>query len=779
MTAPDVDDLEPIVVLDDDASLAALSTVGVSDGLDGPRLLRDLTDYAQSRLVAGDATDALRVVEADVPDLVAGYQMGFLPLNYREALPPIARRMLTGRRIARSLWLPATDAQGVVVDALAIHARPQGGAYVEWCAQPKGLLGASIITSFSDLIVCDNLRVVAKCFQRGLRNTLLLRSVSDAHLNADRLIAAGVRRIELRVCRTITGYADVLRAAGLQVRVASHVLDAGAGYVVAVPAPLLLESEPESDPHAVEETMPSVRIPTDTVTTDTSAVLELVHHDRSQELATFRAGALTYVMEAPTNGRTVLDVTVRHGDQVQRDRFDLNVPAARDRFAGCAALRCGLSAPLIAGHLTELLHRVHDLAEADAVHTRSIPSGTVASDAAEVQEWLTAPDLLERIAADLDTLGWVGEDAAKRLAYLVSISRKLPMPLWCQRLVPLGIGTSGIDLIADLTPPEDVIRISRLTAALLNSQDPDSLRHALLVIDDSAAIADDAILALRILQTRGALAVTQPRHTGGVSSRSSLTEVRGPIALLTATSRRLDENLTAACLCVPLDESPAQTARVIATQGRTYAHRTGNAPDTVRQTIRARHHALHSALVRRPVVIACIERITFPAVSVQDRRDHAQFLGIVAAHALLHQHQRSSDGDAVVADERDVIAAITLAAAAGIGTVLPLSTSAADLLSACGRADLTDLTVHDVSDLFPTWTTYTTRAVIAELVAIGHLAVTTGGGQGRRVVYRLVSTTTQANTTRIRLVSAPTLAAEPFGSSERFSKGSTPDALCG
>lgn len=751
-------DDEPIVILDQPEAFLPAPT-----GLDG-RLLADVVAFAQARLAAGAGASALEVVGAHQLDLITAYGLGYLPLNWQESLGADARRAFAGRRLANSLVLPAYSAEGVVVDALSVHARPAGGAYVGWLANPHGLLGAGIASAFSDLIVCDSLRVLGRCFARGIRHALLLRGVADATLNAPRLVAAGVRRIDLRVRRHAAGYADALRAAGLEVQVSSIVLDAGAGHVAVPVAPML--PEPEVDPHAVEEPEPTSAPAAEDVV--------LVHHDRRSEVATFRAGAITYVVEVPADGRTTLDVTMRHGADVQRDRFDLAVPAARERFAGCAALRGGLPAPTVAGHLAALLSLVHGLA-AEEAPSRPAQSMSMPPDAAQVRDWLGAPDLLGRIAADLDALGWVGEESAKRLAYLVSISRKLPSPLWCQRVLAPGAGVSGIDLIADLTPPEDVIRVSRLTAGMLDQQGPDSLRHALLVVDDGSAIAEDAVLALRILHERGALAVARPRSRGGVDSLPPLTEVRGPLALLTATSRRIDEGLASLCLRLPLDDSPSQTARVIASQGRAYSRREGKECEARLEEIRARHHALHRALACRPVVIAGVERIAFPAASVQDRRDHALFLGVVAAHALLHQHQRLSDGEAVLADERDVTAAIALAAAAGIGGARPLSTSAQDLLASCERAALSEVTVRDVADLHPAWTAYQTRGAIAELVAAGHLLAVSGGGQGRRVAYRLAVAGARSGGSRIHLRAAT----ETVATFAKRPEGVTPEGMCG
>lgn len=48
------------------------------------------------------------------------------------------------------------------------------------------------------------------------------------------------------------------------------------------------------------------------------------------------------------------------------------------------------------------------------------------TDRTEALELLRSPDLLERIAADIELAGYVGEPRNKKLAYIIGTSRRLP-----------------------------------------------------------------------------------------------------------------------------------------------------------------------------------------------------------------------------------------------------------------------------------------------------------------------------------------------------------------
>jgi hypothetical protein len=80
-------------------------------------------------------------------------------------------------------------------------------------------------------------------------------------------------------------------------------------------------------------------------------------------------------------------------------------------------------------------------------------------------EFLSEPDLIERIAGDYDTLGYVRERKNKLLLYLVMTSRLMDGPLHAIAFSRSGAGKSMLaEITESLCPPEDVESISDLSA---------------------------------------------------------------------------------------------------------------------------------------------------------------------------------------------------------------------------------------------------------------------------------------------------------------------------
>jgi hypothetical protein len=697
-------------------TVVAAPAAPVSPALITPHLIRDILAYAQDRLARGDGRDLLGALGADHPDLVASYGLGVLPPDCGSAFTPAQQQALVGIPFSGSVVVPAWDDQGVAIDLWFVRPDAPGtGLHPD----QRGMIAPRIAQAHASLIITDDLRGAGRLFQQGHGNVLFVRNAADVH--ADRLALNGVRAVDVQVRHHAESITAVLRAAGITV---------GGDAPSVVPA-VAAAPVPASAP--------------------SPTILTLVEHDTVRQLATFAAGPSRFVVEVPWDASTRLEVTLRHGGQVQRDRFDLASDAQRQRFASGAALRCGLAAETIAPLLVDLLDAVRGL-QVQAEHPTAPATVAVhgsAHDAAMAA--LTAPDLLTRLVADLDHLGWVGEDAGKRLLYLASISRKLPDPVWAVLNASPGAGKShGLDLVTACAPPEDVLQVSRLTDAALYHQDAHALTHKLLVIDEADALTPEVIVALRVLKTRGALSVAQaPRPGSGPGARGQVVEARGPVAVLTSTAGTLEDQLASRCLHIAVDESPEQTARVVAAQRRMHAQASRRDD---RAAILQRHRDVQRLLACRPVVIPYAERIRFPAVAVHHRRDHERFLGLIEASALLHQHQRLTDQGCIVAHERDFRIAADLAEAAGIATSQGLGRQAGHLLATLWQAQRTVFTMDDLGALCPHWTRYAFRAALDDLMRLDYIA-SPPGGRGKLREYRLVAAAqTATELTRICLV---------------------------
>merc|ERR1711965_875510 len=83
-------------------------------------------------------------------------------------------------------------------------------------------------------------------------------------------------------------------------------------------------------------------------------------------------------------------------------------------------------------------------------------------------QYLSEPGLVRRLQDDMEALGYVGEEEAKLLVYLIATSRKLPRPLSGIIGSGSGAGKSFLaELAEQLTPPEEVELFSKLSSQAL------------------------------------------------------------------------------------------------------------------------------------------------------------------------------------------------------------------------------------------------------------------------------------------------------------------------
>ena len=117
-------------------------------------------------------------------------------------------------------------------------------------------------------------------------------------------------------------------------------------------------------------------------------------------------------------------------------------------------------------------------------------------------------------------------------------------------------------------------------------------------------------------------------------------EVEGPVAmLLTTTAEEPDDELANRCITLSVNEQPEQTAAIHARQRSAY---TLSAEKISGQAVRSRHQHAQRLLEPLAVVIPDAEELTFRTDQTRHRRDHAKYLSLIAALALLHQHQRNT-----------------------------------------------------------------------------------------------------------------------------------------
>ena len=146
----------------------------------------------------------------------------------------------------------------------------------------------------------------------------------------------------------------------------------------------------------------------------------------------------------------------------------------------------------------------------------------------------------------------------------------------------------------------------------------------------------------KLLQSQGELTIAS---TGKDPATGKLVtqeyRVEGPVMLfLTTTAIDVDEELVNRCLVLTINESREQT-RAIQQRQRSRRTLAGLAGAPARRSdIRSVHQNAQRLLRPLAVVNPYAEALTFLDDRTRMRRDHAKYLTLIDAIALLHQHQR-------------------------------------------------------------------------------------------------------------------------------------------
>lgn len=340
-----------------------------------------------------------------------------------------------------------------------------------------------------------------------------------------------------------------------------------------------------------------------------------------------------------------VNIKAAQGEAFHIDSLDLYQSKARKSFAGKLAKLFSVDPSVIEADLLYIITEIEVYqAKKLAENKRPEKPKTVPMSKEEEKEalaFLKRADLMEQIIADLKTIGHVGEDSRKMLAYLIAVSRKLARPLSGIIISGSGAGKSGlVEKIQELTPPEDVEFYSRITPQALYYMDRDALKRKLLIIEERTG-GEGADYSIRTLQSRQKLTQAVPiKDPNSGKIRTMTFEVEGPIAYLeTTTNANINHENATRCFEIYLDESIEQTRRIHAAQREAKTIQ-GIINRAKAEAIKKRHHNAQRLLKTVQVFNPYAPLLDFPADSLRTRRDHERFLSLIEAVTFLHQYQR-------------------------------------------------------------------------------------------------------------------------------------------
>ena len=326
------------------------------------------------------------------------------------------------------------------------------------------------------------------------------------------------------------------------------------------------------------------------------------------------------------------------------DTLDLYSARSRSQYLLYAAKELALRDDLIKHDLGRILLKLEALQDERiqaATKTQALAPTMTEDEHAAALALLRAPDLLDKIVADFDACGLVGERTNKLVGYLAAVSRKLDRPLAIVVQSSSAAGKSSLmDAVLAMMPEEERIKYSAMTGQSLFYMGETNLQHKILAIVEEEG-ASRASYALKLLQSEGELMIAstgKDPHSGNLITQEY--RVTGPVMIfLTTTAIEIDEELMNRCIVLSVDEGRSQTEAIHSLQ-RKRRTLSGLMAKQGQEAILTLHRNAQRLLRPLAVVNPYADQLTFLSDKTRTRRDHEKYLTLIDAIALLHQYQR-------------------------------------------------------------------------------------------------------------------------------------------
>jgi DNA primase catalytic core len=254
-------------------------------------------------------------------------------------------------------------------------------------------------------------------------------------------------------------------------------------------------------------------------------------------------------------------------------------------------------------------------------------------------EFLKRNQLITNLNDLIGKAGIVGEENSRMLLFLIIISYLNKNPLHALVQGSSGSGkTHIISRIADLMPPEDVLRFTRITESSLYNWGEFDLFQKIIIIEDLDGLKEDALYALREFISNQVLRSSVTIKDKKGNNKSSHKIVKGQFSSLSATTKgeTYEDNMSRSFL-IAVDESKEQTARIIDYQNKR------NAGEIDPQESQKAIHFIQS-IIRNLKVYEVINpyatQLHLPEKVHKIRRLNEMYQAVIKQVTFLNQYQR-------------------------------------------------------------------------------------------------------------------------------------------
>ena len=282
----------------------------------------------------------------------------------------------------------------------------------------------------------------------------------------------------------------------------------------------------------------------------------------------------------------------------------------------------------------------------------SIENKTTAKPKTNI-DFLKQNNLLQELNALIEKSGIIGEENSRLLLFIIASSYKTKQPLHAIVQGSSGSGkTHLISKIADLIPPEDVLRFTRITESSLYNWGEYDLVGKLLIIEDLDGLKEEAMFAMRELISNQRLSSSVSIKDKKGNIKSAKKEVRGVFSSLSATTKgELYEDNMSRSFLLAVDESAEQSQRIIHYQNRKYA---GEIEPKDQEKTKIELQQIIRTLKNYEVINPFATRLELPEEVHKIRRLNEMFQSIVRQITLLNQHHRELKNDKLITQIEDL-----------------------------------------------------------------------------------------------------------------------------
>jgi hypothetical protein len=348
--------------------------------------------------------------------------------------------------------------------------------------------------------------------------------------------------------------------------------------------------------------------------------------------------------------RVTLKVQVEH--LALRHNLDLYNDTQTEKLIRKIAERLEIGTSVAAAALTDLTDELekYRLEEIERIASAGNKSKFLSPEEIKAaQQYLKAPNLMERTREDIGKAGVIGEEDNRLLMYLIFTSRKRENPLHVISLGSSGIGKTHLqEKVSALIPEEDKLEITTLSGNAFYYFGQQELRNKLILIEDLDG-TDEVLYPLREIKSKRQVTKTVVIKNTKGETRTVTLKVEGPVCVSGCTTKEsLYEDNANRSFLIYIDESKEQDNKIMAYQRKLSAGVIDLAEEhRIATLLQNTQRVLQPVTIRNPFA----EHLLIPDEVFKPRRSNAHYLAFIEAVTFYHQYQREKQYDKETGEE--------------------------------------------------------------------------------------------------------------------------------